>query len=295
MSNIIQFKKPKLTRGVVIPENVMDVDGNSLYIDRCYDNEDIFYYSLYWDKIAIPRVSGIGSYIPLEQELVSLGILERPSVNINTDGDIAQAVQFVFGTIAKEKLNDSKADWLVHHMSKDPIYAPIHTKKQDTIRLKITNALPIPSNDGKFSLDDLLEFKYRRDSELQALHATMDRLLKKIHTEELDVIRKAELKRFESAVVELDKTIYERFKIYKKSDWEVNVNIPMDSALVLIANAPAVYKDLMTGGIPICTIATSIASIFSLKKKYGVTLNRYNHNDYNLEYLSSARSENIIF
>lgn len=294
-SNIIQFKKPKLERGIVAPAGIMSISGTSMHIERTYSPEDIFYYAMYWDKIAIPTSSAFHCGLPLERELISSGILERPQLPVVGTVDIAQHTHWTFGEIAKQKLKEDKSDWMIHHMSGDPIYLPQHSTKQDSIRLKITKALPIPSNDGNFSLDDLLEFKLRRASELEGLHTTMDKLLKKIHYEEVNVIQKTELKRFENAINELDKTVFERFKIYKKSDFEVNLDLKGDALIALALNAPVIGSALLTSEIPVATLATSIFSVFSLSKKYGVTFNQYNQGDYNLEYISSARSENIIF
>lgn len=295
MSNIIKFKKPRLERGIVAPASVMSINGTSMQIKRSYLPEDIFYYSMYWDKIAIPCLTGIHLGLPFENDLKSLGILERPSLPAIGSVDMAQHSHWTFGEVAKQKLRDNKSDWVIHHMSGDPIYLPEHSTKKDILRLKITNALPIPSSDSKFSLDDLLEFKYRRSSELEGLHTTMDRLLKKLHSEELDVIQKTELIRFENAIQELDKTVLERFKVYKKSDLEVNLDLSGDAIKAIALNVPAIMHDIQSNKIPIATIATSILSCLTLTKKYGVTFNQYNHGDFNLEYISSARSENIIF
>lgn len=294
MSNIIEFKKRKLERGVVAPASIMSIIGSKMEIERTYAPEDIFYYLMYWDKIAIPSSMIVHIGLPFENELSSLGVLERPCIPPIGSVDVARFTHWTFGEVAKEKIKDNTSDWTIHHMSGDPIYLPEHSTKQDTLRLKITNALPIPSDKGQFSLDDLLNFKLRRQSELEALHVTMDQLLKKLHTEEIDSIKKYELKRFENAILELEKTTFERFKIYKKSDFEVNLNLTGDAALTLLTNTPALYHDLNNSGIPIATAATSITSILTLSKKYGITFNQYSKGDYNLEYISSARSENIF-
>ncbi len=296
MSNIIQFKKRKVQRGIVAPNGIMSINGNSLFLERTYIPEDIFYYVMYWDKIAIPTSQAINFGLPFENELKSLNILERPILPIIGKVDVAQHVHWTFGEIAKQKLNDENDDWIIHHMSGDPIYLPEHATKKDTLRLKITNALPIPSANGDFSLNDLLEFKERRSSELEGLHLTMDQFLKKLNSEEIEAIRKTELRRFENAITELDKTLLERFKIIKKSDWEVTLSPDIPT---LIEKAPAIAGAVIADSytefnIPIITTITTIASMLSISKKYGITFNQYNHEDFNLEYISSARSENIV-
>ncbi|ANF81518.1 hypothetical protein A3K93_04475 [Acinetobacter sp. NCu2D-2] len=295
MSNIIQFKKRKLQRGIVAPAGIMSISGSSLHLERTYNLEDIYYYVMYWDRISIPTSNAFYCGLPLEKELFATGMLERPSLPIVGTVDVAQHTHFTFGEVAKNKMKDDSLDWMIHHMSGDPIYLPEHTTQKESVRLKITKALPIPSVNAKFSLDDLLSFKVKRSSELEALHETMDKLLKKIHYEEIDAIRRSELIRFENAIQELDRTIFERFKVYKKSDFEVNLDLKGDAHYALALNAPTLSSALLTDEIQLATLVPSIMSLFTLTKKYGVTFNQYNHGDLNLEYLSSARSENIIF
>ena len=290
MSNLSQTSRKKLERGIIAPAAIMNINGSSMHIDRMYSAEDLYYYTLYWDKITIPTPTMIDMPLPFENELISAKVLDRPSLPFS-GGDISIHTHWSFGEIAKQKITQEESDWTIHHLSNEPIYLPEHTLKQNHLKLKITNALPIPSVNGTFSLYDLLEFKIRRSSELEALHTTMDQLLKKINVEEIPAIQKSELIRFENAIKELDRTIFERFKVYKKSDFEVNISVSPDTIKAL---GTSLIVDGVTGGIPIATIATSISSLFSIEKKYGITFNRYNQGNYNLEYISSARSENIF-
>ncbi|MEK5777305.1 DUF6236 family protein, partial [Acinetobacter nosocomialis] len=114
-----------------------------------------------------------------------------------------------------------------------------------------------------FNFEDLLEFKFRRKDQLGELHQSMDELLKKIYLEPIPAIREAEIKRFENAVKELDKPLIERFKVIRKSDWEVSLSPDIPT---LLENARNIAAGIAIDGqlnmnFP---IASSIASIASM-------------------------------
>lgn len=277
-----------MLKGVVIPRAKMEISGlKTLKIHSSYEFEDIAYFCLYWDKIATPISQGIRLQFPFEEQLIDYGILERlERVNLNsfTGGvDMAQNELWMFSTIAKEKLRDSENDWLIHHLTKEPLYREKDTLMQDMLRVKITNLLPIPVQSGHNSLDDIITFKKRRADELNNLHYTLNALLERIYNSKVEVIQKQELSDFKKALEELDKTVKEKFKIYRKGDLEIGLDLNPINFLSLISS-----QNFME-------VATNIFSIFSIKQHYGVTLNQHaSKNNMRLEYISSARSEYII-
>lgn len=276
-----------MLKGVVIPRAKMEISNlNTLKIHSNYEFEDIAYFCLYWDKIATPSSRALSLQLPFEEQLVEYGILERlERVNLNNyiGTDIAQNELWMFSTIAKEKLQDSDNDWLVHHLTKEPIYRKKDTLMQDMLRVKITNFLPVPVQSEHNSLDDIINFKKRRADELNNLHYTLNALLERIYNSKVEVIQKQELSDFKKALEELDKTVKEKFKIYRKGDLEIGLDLNPINFLSLISS-----QNFME-------VATNIFSIFSINKCYGVTLNQHaRRNNMRLEYISSARSEYII-
>ncbi|WP_407480079.1 DUF6236 family protein [Acinetobacter baumannii] len=276
-----------MLKGVVIPRAKMEISNlNTLTIHSCYEFEDIAYFCLYWDKIATPSSRALSLQLPFEEQLVEYGILERlERVNLNNyiGADIAQNELWMFSTIAREKLQDSDNDWLVHHLTKEPIYRKKDTLMQDMLRVKITNLLPVPVQSEHNSLDDIINFKKRRADELNNLHYTLNALLERIYNSKVEVIQKQELSDFKKALEELDKTVKERFKIYRKGDLEIGLDLNPVNFLSLISS-----QNFME-------VATNIFSIFSINKCFGVTLNQHaRRNNMRLEYISSARSEYII-
>ncbi|CAM0698908.1 DUF6236 family protein [Acinetobacter baumannii] len=293
-----------IIRGVVTPPGQVSIRGNQYNMVRSYSNEDLLYYALYWDKIVMP--SGIVKITSeLADELIKSNVLSQPGTfdiqphpsTVNQDGMVSMERHelYAFGEIAKSKLNTKGENWVISHIDGDPIYLPTHTNKENSLRLRVTQILPFPAMTGDYSVDDLLNFKIRRESELAALHDSMDNLLKKLYNEPIQAIRETEIKRFENAVSELDKTLIERFRVIQKSDWEVGLSLdPVNILERTSAIGAAIAADHALSPFPIFTSIAGLASVLSLSKKYGVTFNQYARDDIKLEYISGAKSEKII-
>lgn len=281
-----------MKRCVVIPPAIMNVSQNNVHLKRSYNSEDLIYFCLYWDKVAttVSRVIHIG--LPFEKELMEAGVLERKSFEhpkIFMPGGVGGGEDqlWSFEKIVKEKLDDDKNDWIIHHLSDEPVYSDNNSLRQNLTRLKITNLLPIPKLSEKNSIIDILEFKERRADELKALHSTLDNVLKKIHSEEIEVLKKVELEHLRIAIQELDKTVVERFKVYKKSDLEVSLDLGPSNILDL--------GKALINPLNFMDVGTALLSLISISQKYGVTFNYPAlKNKLNLDYLASAKSEYII-
>lgn len=277
-----------MLKGVVIPRAKMEIDKlGTMHIKSSYTAEDIAYFCLYWDKIATPTQKEIFTPFPFEKQLIQHNILERiERVNLKQlfgQQNHAENEAWAFGCIAKQKIQDTENDWLVHHLTPEPIYRKRDSLEQDLLRLKITNFLPVPVISDKNSLDDIINFKKQRADELSNLHLTLNSLLEKIHNSKVEVIEKQELSELRKAIKELDKTIIERFRVYRKSSLEIGLNInPINfSSLIQSQN--------------FMEISTNLLSILSINQVYGVTLNLpAKRNNMQLEYISSAKSEYII-
>lgn len=300
----MSINEPKrMQRGVIVNKNNIRFGKNGMTLDQPMSLEDMYYYSLYWDKFIVPQ-GGVNFDLPLERDFLNFNLLEKPSrflpvgktINLNDENE------FFFEETVQEKLaesaNHGNIDWIICHHGKEANYHESFSMKQNIIKLKLSNALPIPSVDGKFSIADLVDFKKQRNSELEALHNTMDTLLSNIYKEEIEVIKNRELIRFNNAIKELDKTLIERFKIIKKSDFEVNLSLDSDALSEILKTSMLIGSGVATDGLltssNVATAFTTIVSLFSLSKKYGVTFNKYNKNDLKLDYILKAKSANII-
>lgn len=297
--------KKHLERGIITyPGSVSFKDGK-FSIDSCLTENDMYYFAMYWDKILIP--SGMVRIdLECDEAFESNGVLQKISSmhyapdpsSINEDGRSINAVKheiWVFGELAKQKLNARGESWDINHVDGDPIYTPQHSKEANVIRLRATEVLPYPVITGKYNIEDLLNFKLRRADELAALHESMDNLVERMYEKPLHAMKENEFKRFENAVYELDRTLIERFQFTNKSDWELNLNLDTSIIQNISAIGIAAAADHALTPFPIITAAaTAAVSLISLSKKYGMTFNQYARNDIKLEYILRAKSEQII-
>ncbi|MDC4428021.1 DUF6236 family protein [Acinetobacter baumannii] len=295
-----------LTRGIITYPGTVSIKDGSFNLDSLLTENDMYYFAMYWDKILIP--SGMVRVdLACDRAFESNGVLEKISTIryppdsscLTEDGKSIDGIKheiWVFGELAKQKINARGEVWDINHVDSDPIYMDQHSRKTNTIRLRATEVLPYPVITEKYNIEDLLNFKQRRADELAALHDSMDNLVKRIYDEPLHALKEKEIKRFENAVLELDKTLIERFKITNKSDWELNLNLDTSN---LIEKASAIgiaaAADHALSPFPIFTAAaTAAVSLISLSKKYGITFNQYARDDIKLEYISRAKAEQII-
>lgn len=295
-----------IDRGILLyPGNMKTTsNGQGFSISEQMSQEDMFYYALYWDKIMISS-SVLNVDLPCDMEFIRQGVLEKlyslqyqeesPYRSGGRIEDFASHELWVFGDVAKRKLEAYGEDWTICHLNGEPEYMPEHSKEANTIRLRISDVLPSPQVTSESDVEKLLNFKLDRASELDALHDSMDNLIKRVYEEDLHALKEKEIKRFENAVNELDRTLIERFKIIQKSDWEVALNLdPVDIVEKTTAIGAAIYADHTLSPYPIFTGITGLLSMLSFSKKYGMTFNRYARNDIKLEYISAAKSKKII-
>jgi len=306
--NFEQRKKQALRnikRGIVTPPGKIIIQDNTYHMQKGLSPDEMLYLSLYWDEILIPT-GYIHVSTPFEQELISNKVLIRPhssqitpcASSLTPEGHLKIEAHelYAFGEFAKSKLQSKGEDWVIQHISDDPIYLPEHRNEQNSIRFRITNSLPFPAYSDSFHLEDLLDFKHKRKDQLGELHQSMDELLKRIYLEPIQALRESELKRFENAVDELDKPLIERFKVIRKSDWEVSLSPDIPTLIEkggLIGSGAA--ADQAFGlSIPVFSGIAALSSILSISKKYGFTFNQFARDDLKLEYISGAKSEKII-
>lgn len=296
--------RKNITRGIIVYPGNDGTQGSSFHLNTDQYKRDMYYYAMYWDRILIPT-GIVQTKLPVDNDFISKGVLERVMTSgyethascLTPDGkyiDLIQHDLWVTGEIAKQKLNSQGEIWDINHITDTPVYFKEHAREANTIRLRLTNALPYPIINNDSSVENLLEFKQSRAAELIALRDSMDNLLKRIYEEPMRALKENEILRFENAINELDRTLRERFQIVDKNDWELNLNL--DTSLIERASAIgiAIAADAATGPYPIFTSAVSMLSLFSLTKKYNMTFNQYARKDIKLEYISRAKAKKII-
>jgi len=279
-----------MQRGIIIPPALIqcDVEKNSVFIERSYDIQELQYFSLYWDRIAIPEQRAIKLGIPFEQDYIKAGILEFVSSPFNS-GEMARILQKSHTYTANTKLQDSENDWTLVNMLGSKDNDPIQYKNKDVLKVELRKLLPVPRQN--IAIHDLLDFKTQRKAELIALHESLDEIYEKIlNSEDPDLRRKKEFHNLKIAIHGLDRTLIERFRFTSRVDHSVSLEF---NESVLSEMIKTGIIDIASATFPALTIANTLRSMLKFKFSKEWTLKSAEGN-LKLDYLVKAKSYNII-
>jgi len=279
-----------MQRGIIIPPALIkcDVEKNNIFIERSYTIQELQYFSLYWDKIAIPEQRAIKLGIPFEQDYVEAGIIELVQSPFHS-GAGASILQKSHTYVANKKLQDQVNDWTLVNMldSKDSDHNQY--KNKDVIKAELKKLLPVPRNN--IAIHDLLDFKTKRKDELIALHESLDEIYERIlNSEDQDLRRKKEFHNLKVAIHSLDKTLLERFRLTSRVDHSVSLEF---NETVLSDMIKTGFVDMASTTFPALTIANTIRSMLKFKFSKEWTLKSAEGN-LKLDYLIKAKNNNII-
>lgn len=171
----------RLVRGLVVSPPI-EVNGTTLNMRSSnLDPQELRCATLLWDKIVWP--SSQNFYLasgPDEQFLEQVGFLSRPDYTV--DGNVARGI--ALGQIAAfEDLDKKEPDvWSLAQGENSFLLRSGFLIEAGNAQLKLTNAIPVPNRD--VPLAEVLEFKARRNDELQLLRSGIDDLVKHLEASE---------------------------------------------------------------------------------------------------------------
>lgn len=279
-----------MQRGIIIPPALIkcDVENNNIFIERSYNIEELQYFSLYWDKIAVPEQRAIKLALPYEQDYIEAGILELVRSPFHS-GAGASILQQSHTYVANSKLQDAEDDWTLVNMLDSKDSNPIQYKNKDVLKAELKKLLPVPRTN--VAIHDLLEFKTHRKAELIALHESLDEIYEKIlNSEDQDLRRKKEFHNLKIAIHSLDRTLIERFRLTSRVDHSVSLEFN-ESVLSEMVKSGAIDMALAT--FPALTITNTLRSMLKFKFSKEWTLKSAEGN-LKLDYLVKAKQNNII-
>ena len=164
--------------------------------------------------------------------------------------------------------------------------------EQNSVRVSLANALPVPSGDIQFQ--DILEFKRRRTDELAELHSSLDELYFEIlDSPDQDLMAKAVVSRLQKAIQNINNVSSEKFEVTKKYDLSAELNLNVND-VIKGAGAGALIDFYSSGlTIPIATIVGAIIPLIKISAKANVTFEPAKENQ-KLAYLTNASKEGIL-
>ena len=169
---------------VIIPEFTVDLAQNKLEIRNAggqFMIEAVRRNLPYWDKFDLPDNQVLGMGLPLDLEyLQTNGIVRKSNIRIPYSGPMAEL--WVLSQYEAWRLNEEQepGTWSLGQSGTEfwlPESARIESR---TLEVELYSVLPVPGPNTPF--DDILEFKSRRQSELQAFRTSMDDLYGSITT-----------------------------------------------------------------------------------------------------------------
>lgn len=279
-----------MQRGIIIPPALIKCDSNknNVFIERSYNTQELQYFSLYWDKIAIPDQRAIKIALPFEQDYVEAGILEFVKYPFDS-GEMANILQKSHTYVANSKLLDVENDWTLVNLLDSKDRDPIQYKNKDVLKAELKKLLPVPRDN--VAIHDLLDFKAQRKDELVALHESLDEIYEKIlNSEDQDLRRKKEFYNLKVAIHSLDKTLIERFRLTSHVDHSVSLEF---NESVLSEMIKAGVLDMALATFPTLTIANTLKSMLKFKFSREWALKSAEGN-LKLDYLVKAKQHNIL-
>lgn len=215
-----------MERGIVVSQSKYQISSTGFSVTSGLDTDELRYFILYWDKVAIPADSYIYFEVDNEDFLISEGVLERPMsrlAGVFSGPEMAIAAIEAHAKVAADKMGDKRTDWVIHQFGDDLIVPASVKASQQILRFDLLSALPVPS--GAVAIADILEFKSRRLDEFKALHECIDELYGQILlSPDQSLSTKKAISRLISAVADIEKSQKDRFSFFKKFDFTIETD-----------------------------------------------------------------------
>lgn len=248
-------KIPKNGMGLIISPP-MEINGTSVSVKQTALDEQLLRNQiLYWDRLVWPESSAISFGNGQDEEfLISAGILSRP--NFTFYGDVAQGM-LKTQLAAFEKMNaEEPGQWAIAQGENALTVVGENFQPERGTLFSLYQAIPTP--DKSVPLNDVLEFKLKRQSELIALRLELADLYQTILAAgDSELALRSALSRVEIACDDAIRVAKESKFAFLRSDWEWNFSL--DPSAIITGAVGAIGNLAM--GIPLSVAAFSGATL----------------------------------
>lgn len=183
---------------------------NNLQIYGGLDPEKLRQYILYWDKIDYPDNNLIGHELtPDEEFLLKCGVLERTMCRfIGTVHLGADTLLHTQLAAFKERCKNKKEIWSIAQPTRKIILPEKESVLKDNFQVELYNCLPVPDIDTPF--ETILDFKRRRDSELQKFRELLDVMYEDVMSHpDSEFAKRKSVENIENALIDIYRTLEE--------------------------------------------------------------------------------------
>lgn len=220
MSEIIQFKKKRVNKGIII-SGLGGVSNENGPVATDLTHADLMFYGLYWDNIVITQIPMFHFTNNVIEEFRSNGVIDfytnAPPDKIHSSEMQRLALESLLACQSVRK-QTKDSDWIIYNNVADGfnIIDSDDLIEQHTIRIEIAKCLPYPST--YVPIDTLRRFREDYIDELDRLHSKKYRLFEKISSyeslERRDLAKSYELEDFQRAIKDYQFAFSSKFPHY---------------------------------------------------------------------------------
>lgn len=262
----LQKLAPPLAHGIIIGPKPR-IRGSNISVSNSVDPIQLRRYALFFDRIAYPTNSfiGFGELHPDLAFLRDCNLLSQPHI-LCEDGDAAKRVGESYGAAFSLLEADSPGAWSLAAGPNELDLAPEIFETSRGAITELVNSVPLPDRDAP--LEDVLDFKFKRKSELLAFRQVTDGFYQSwvVGEDRMHALTKAKGE-IERACHDLIRA-YKAAKLpFKMSSWSLSYSLnPITAAVAfnVLDSVPA------TSELPsLTTLALAGASQLRLSKSVG--------------------------
>jgi hypothetical protein len=283
-----------MKRGIIAsPAKMQRQTFNDVTVSSNITIQDLYYYILYYDKVVLPTNGMIHYGIPHEDMLISENIVSRPRVNFHSWSTSSQVNLFLESQkiVANDLIkNEKDVDWILHQIGEELILGDRNVKEFNSLKVEINECLPVPTKET--SVEDIIDFKRRRQSELDELHETLDLFyFEIINSSDKDFQSKKSLSKLKKALTNVNQVSNEKFSHSSKYNLVTELNF---GSLITGLTSGATLG-FMTNPqiIPLTSIIGAALSFISIKANKTISVEEAKEK-LKLSYLASAKKDKII-
>ncbi|ALD03227.1 hypothetical protein AMQ28_13300 [Acinetobacter sp. TTH0-4] len=294
MSNIIRFKKPRITQGIILSGTAISNENGSVAKDLSLS--DLMFYGLYWDNVTITQIPFVESSSPEIQQFISNGVVDvyqnAPPERIHSSEFQRLALESLIACQSVRKQN-KQSDWVIYNNVADGFNTIESDDLLDehSIRVEISKCLPYPST--YVPIDVLRRFREDHIEQLDALHYAKYKLFRTItqfeDKDKRELERQYEIIQFDKSVTDYQEVFAARFPNYslKPIISDIKSNIPHLWDISAIIGDMALSGGSLSGAL---TVGKTVFNMFGSKQK----IHEAKQNSPQFHFISSAIEKGIV-
>ncbi|TCB69283.1 hypothetical protein E0H88_11940 [Acinetobacter sp. ANC 4216] len=294
MSNIIKFKKRRVSQGIILSGTTTSNENGSVAKDLTL--QDLMFYGLYWDNVILTQIPNIECSNEAIEQFKSNGVIDfyrnAPPEKMHSSEFQRLALESLIACQSVKKQNKD-SDWIIFNnvangfntIDSDDLL------ERDSIRVEIAKCLPYPST--YVPIEVLRKFREDNIEQLDDLHFAKYKLFRTIaefdDKDKRELARQYEIIQFERAITEYQEVFAARFPQYslKPLISDIKSNKPQLWEIGVAVGDMALSGGTLSGAY---LVGKTLFNMLGSKQK----IHEAKQNSPEFHFISSAINEGII-